>query len=126
APADLWGVFLAVIEAKSRPLWNVLKAHGALERWDAAEGLAVVVLDDPGHEFFLRPRVDALTDALRAVAGPAARLELRSEGGGRPNGTPRETDRARSAKREVMEHPFVREAVNLFEGDVEEVRVLKP
>ncbi len=118
-------------EASNRPFWNLLKAHGSLAAWDPGERVAAVALDDPGHEFFVRSKLELLTRVLAEVAGPGARVELRFEAraprareAGREAG--RETDRARSAKREALEHPLVREALEIFEGDVEEVRALKP
>ncbi|MBE0616615.1 MAG: hypothetical protein IH608_01645, partial [Proteobacteria bacterium] len=87
----------------------------------------VLVLDDPGHEFFVRGKLDLLNQLLCEAAGPGARVELRCEAQpSRARDGARETDRARSAKREVLEHPLVREVMEIFDGDVDEVRVLKP
>lgn len=125
--AAVWEALLRGAEAANRPFWNVLKAHGTLASWDPGTRVAAVALDDPGHEFFVRSKADLLTRVLIEVAGPGARLELRFDqrpARGRDGG--RETDWARNAKRETLEHPLVREALEIFDADVEEVRVLKP
>ncbi|MEW6487099.1 MAG: DNA polymerase III subunit gamma/tau [Thermodesulfobacteriota bacterium] len=125
--AAVWEALLRGAETGNRPFWNVLKAHGSLASWDPETRVAAVALDDPGHEFFVRSKADLLTRVLTEAAGPGARLELRFDqrpARGRDGG--RETDWARSAKRETLEHPLVREAMEIFEADVEEVRVLKP
>jgi len=125
--AAVWEALLRGAETGNRPFWNVLKAHGSLASWDPETRVAAVALDDPGHEFFVRSKAELLTRVLAEVAGPGAHLELRFDqrpARGRDGG--RETDWARSAKRETLEHPLVREAMEIFEGDVEEVRVLKP
>ncbi len=123
----LWAAFLAEIERENRPVWNVLREHGRLGSWDAAAGRAVVVYDDPGLQFFFSSKQGPLTKALRRVAGPGARVVLESGEPAAPRPDPRrETDRARHLKREVLDHPLVRDAVEVFDGDVEEVRVLKP
>ncbi|MDW7711169.1 MAG: DNA polymerase III subunit gamma/tau [Deferrisomatales bacterium] len=127
--AEVWEALLRGAEGANRPFWHVLRAHGRLEAWDPDGKVAAVVLDDPGHEFFVRSKLELLTRILAEAAGPGARVELRFEarqGRGRGRDGARETDRARSAKREALEHPLVREAMEIFEGDVEEVRVLKP
>lgn len=125
--AGVWEALLRGAEAGNRPFWNVLKAHGSLASWDPEHRVAAVALDDPGHEFFVRSKTDLLTRVLTEVAGPGARLELRFEARpARGRDGARETDWARSAKRETLEHPLVREAMEIFEGNVEEVRVLKP
>jgi DNA polymerase-3 subunit gamma/tau len=125
--AAVWEALLRGAESGNRPFWNVLKAHGTLASWDPAARVAAVALDDPGHEFFVRSKADLLARVLAEVAGPGARLELRFDGRparGREGG--RESDWARSAKRETLEHPLVRDALEIFEADLEEVRVLKP
>ncbi len=123
----LWTAFLAEIERENRPVWNVLREHGRLGSWDAATGRAVVVYDDPDLRFFFSSKQGPLTEALRRVAGPKARVELESgePAASRPDPR-RESDRARHLKRAALDHPLVRDAVEIFDGDVEEVRVLKP
>jgi hypothetical protein len=81
--------------------------------------------DDPVHEFFFGSKREVLTELLRRQVGPDARLELRCVAES-VRAAPRETDRARHSKREAMEHPLVREAAEIFDADVEEVRILKP
>ncbi len=121
----LWRAFLAAVEGVSRPTWNVLRAHASLQGWDPVAGRATLALDDPDQDFSVRGKLDLLTEVLRGIAGPRATLELaapaaRAKGGGR------EPDAVRAAKREVLETPLVRDALNLFDGDVEEVRPAKP
>jgi DNA polymerase-3 subunit gamma/tau len=128
-PRDLgesWKELLARAEEANRPFWNVLKAHAKLASWDSEQRLATVTYDDPKHEFFLASKTDLLTRILRQVVADDARLDLKCE---RPREQPEkraETDRARNVKREALEHPLVREAVEIFDGNIDEVRVLKP
>jgi hypothetical protein len=103
----------------------VLKEHARLGSWDPASGVAVVTLDDPGQEFFLRPRLEALQETLRQLTSPRARLELRSLET-KPARAPIESDQARNVKKEALEHPLVRGALEIFDGEVAEVRALKP
>ncbi|GAB4266248.1 MAG: hypothetical protein Kow0092_19050 [Deferrisomatales bacterium] len=122
----LWQRLLEGVERLNRPFWAVLREHGSLASWDEARGTAVVRYDDPAHGFFFQEKLGVMAAALREVAGPAARIELELAPGAKPErDAGKETDRARSLKREALEHPLVREAVEIFEGDVEEVRVLK-
>ena len=125
-PAALWREVLAEAERANRPFWSVLKDHSKLKSWDPEARAAVVGLDDPGHEFFLRSKLDLLAGVLRKVAGPGARVELgRAEA--RPQGRgPAETDYARDVKRDALKHPLVRDAMEIFDAEIEEVRVLKP
>jgi DNA polymerase-3 subunit gamma/tau len=126
SPQELWSRLLDAIENPSRPFWNVLKAHGRLLSWDAGDKLAVVGYDESGDEFFLRSKLPVLVDALQAITGPGTRAELRWSGReGKGKNGPAETDRARSVRREALEHPLVREALEIFEADVEEVKAIK-
>jgi DNA polymerase-3 subunit gamma/tau len=128
-PRDLgetWSELLAGAEEANRPFWNVLKAHAKLTSWDPEQRLATVTYDDPRHEFFLRSKTDLLTGVLRQVVAGDARLDLKCERPREQAEKRGETDRARSVKREALEHPLVREAVEIFDGNIDEVRVLKP
>jgi len=125
--AQVWQALLREAERANRPFWNVLRAHGSLASWDAVARTATVTLDDPGHEFFVRSKTDLLARLVQQVAGPGARIEVSSApAAAKPQGGPKESDRTRNAKREAMEHPLVRDAMEIFDGDVEEVRVVKP
>ncbi|MBI5018524.1 MAG: DNA polymerase III subunit gamma/tau [Deltaproteobacteria bacterium] len=124
----VWNAILSGVERSNRPFWTVLRGHGRLDSWDADRRLAVVACDDPGQEFLWRPKAGLLTEALAGLAGAGARVELSfpaSDGPRGRNGSA-ESDRARSLKKEALEHPLVREALEIFDGDVEEVRALKP
>lgn len=119
---------LGRLEHTNRPFWTGLKGHGSLAARDPERRSATVACDDPGQEFFWRPRLDLLKSAFQAVAGGAVRVELRFarvERSGAANGSG-EWDRARSFKKEALEHPLVRDAPDLFDADVEEIRALKP
>ena len=123
---ELWDRLLDSLEKPNRPFWSVLKTHGHLLSWDPESRLVVVGCDNAGDEFFLRSKLPVLAEALKAIAGPEARAELRWAGTERKsrNGSA-ETDRSRGLKREALEHPLVREALEIFEADVEEVKALK-
>jgi DNA polymerase-3 subunit gamma/tau len=123
---EVWRELLAQAEETNRPFWNVLKAHGSLTSWDPEQRVATVTCDDPGHEFFLQSKLSVLTAILRRVAGDGARVELKCDRAQTKPAAPRESDRARHVKREALEHPLVREAIEIFDGNVEEVRVHKP
>jgi hypothetical protein len=116
------------VELSNRPFWTVLKDHGRLVSWEPDKRLAVVGCDDPGQEFLWRPKLALLTAALERLAGPGVRAELRfaAPDGRKARNGPADSDRARSLKKEALEHPLVREALEIFDGDVEEVRALKP
>jgi len=125
--AQVWEALLRGAEGANRPFWNVLRAHGRLASWDAGSRTAKVILDDPGHEFFVRSKADLLLRLIREVAGAGAQIEVDcGRAPEEPRSSAKESDRARSAKRETMEHPLVRDAMEIFDGDVEEVRVAKP
>jgi DNA polymerase-3 subunit gamma/tau len=130
APMDgprLWDALLRSAEVSNRPFWNVLRAHGRLAAWDPAGPVGTLTLDDVGHEFFVRSKAELLARLVQEVAGPGARMDVNCDRVAEAaRGNPKESDRARSAKREVLEHPLVRDAMELFDGDVEEVRVPKP
>jgi len=125
--ALVWAAVLRGAEGANRPFWNVLRAHGSLTAWDISGRKATVTLDDPGHEFFVRSKIDLLARLVQEVAGPGASVQVTcAQSHAEPKSGPKESDRARSAKRETLEHPLVRGAMEIFDGDMEEVRVAKP
>ncbi len=127
-PAEFWAALLAAAETMNRPLWNVLRAHGRVESWDPVARAASLAFDDPGQEFFVQSRADVLGRLLAQVAGRGAKVQTRSEAPREPKarGAARETDHDRKLKRDALGHPLVRDALELFEGDVEDVKLRKP
>jgi len=127
-PEEFWAALLAAAETMNRPLWNVLRAHGKVESWDPGGRAASLLFDDPGQEFFVQSRADVLGRLLAQVAGRGAKVQTRSEAPREPKGrgAARETDHDRKLKRDALGHPLVRDALELFEGDVEDVKLGKP
>ncbi len=125
---EFWIALLAAAETMNRPLWNVLRAHGRVESWDPGARAASLVFDDPGQEFFVQSRSDMLGRLLAQVAGRGAKVQTRSDAAREPKGRgpARDTDHDRKLKRDALGHPLVRDALELFEGDVEDVKLRKP
>ncbi len=124
APAgagDLWARVLERARSRNRAFWSVLREHGRLRGWDPGERRVVVEVD-PDQEFFLRSKLDLMGEVLEDACGGRVRVEIRAS---RPGAGSRETDRSRHLRKEAVEHPLVRDAMELFDGTVEDVRVLK-
>ncbi len=129
APAgagDVWARALERARARNRAFWSVLRKHGRLRRWEPEERRVLVEVD-PDQEFFLRSKSDLMGEVLEEVCGGKVRVEIRASrpAPGGPGAGPRESDRSRHLKKEAMEHPLVRDAMELFDGTVEDVRVLR-
>ncbi|MDF1551843.1 MAG: hypothetical protein P1P84_02215, partial [Deferrisomatales bacterium] len=125
-PKALWAELLAWAEDRNRPFWSVLTAHAELAGWDPQTRLGRVTYDDPSHEFFLKGKQELLVEFFSARAGGPARVEFECTGVGRaPRVAAGDTDHSRSIRKEAQQHPLVRQAVDVFDGDIEEVRVLK-
>ena len=123
---NVWVRALELARARNRAFWSVLREHGRLRRWDA-EGRRALVEVDPDQEFFLRSKLDLMREVLGEACGGKVRVEIRTTrpASGGPGGGSRESDRSRHLKKEAAEHPLVRDAMELFDGTLEDVRVLK-
>ncbi len=125
-PKALWAELLAWAEDRNRPFWSVLTAHAELAGWDPQTRLGRVSYDDPSHEFFLKGKQELLVEFFSARAGGPARVEFECTGARcAPRDAAGDTDQSRSIRKEAQQHPLVRQAVDVFNGDIEEVRVLK-
>ena len=123
-PAAIWNRALDAVRERNRAVWSVLKEHARLAAWEPEEGRALVEVD-PEQLFFVRERKQILEGAFGEGTGRRVTVEVRApERGG--SGGSRPTDRGRRLRREALEHPLIREALEMFDGTVEAVRVLKP
>ncbi len=118
-----WNRALDAVRGRNRAVWSVLKEHARLAAWEPEAGRAVVEVD-PEHLFFAREKKPILEGALGEGAGRRVVVEVRAPERGGSGGRP--TDRGRRLRREALEHPLIREALEMFDGTVEAVRVLKP
>lgn len=122
--AGAWGRFLEAVQESNRVLWNVLRDHVQFRSWDP-EARRVCLATDREHLFFFRSKAEVLGNAAVRVWGPGASVDWvveESSPAARPGGS----DRARQLRKEALEHPLVRGAMEIFDATVEEVRVLKP
>jgi hypothetical protein len=105
----------------------VLTAHAGLAGWDPETRLARITYDDPSHEFFLKGKQELLLEFFSDHAGGPARVEFECTGARcAPRAAAGDTDQVRSIRKEAQQHPLVRQAMDVFDGDIEEVKVLKP
>ncbi len=124
-PGEGWNRFLEDLRERNRAVWNVLREHARLSAWDAAAS-RLVLETDREQLFFFRAKAPVLREAAGRVWGPGTGVEfVVSSGSGEPR--PRSaSDRARNLRKEALEHPLVRGALEIFDGTVEDVKVLKP
>jgi len=124
--SEAWRLVLASLENSSRPLWKILSAHAKLSSWDAVGRNCVITYDDPGHGFFLKPKIDEIASALKKIAGFSVSVKFEcekapassSQGGS-------SQDEVRKLRRAALSHSLVKKATELFGGEVEEVRIVK-
>lgn len=122
-PQDAWERFLGAVQESNRAVWNVLREHARFRAWDP-QTRRVQLATDREQLFFFRSKAEVLGRAAARVWGTGAAVDWvvdeaapRSRAGG--------SDLARQVRRETLEHPLVRGAMEIFDATVEEVRVLK-
>jgi len=124
--AGVWRGLLAWAEDRSRPLWSVLSVHAKLAAWDGDARVARIAYDDPNCEFGLRNKQELLAEYFSSLTRGPVQVEFECTGtrAGRPD-LAKDGERARQLRKETQQHPLVRRALELFDGDLEEVRGLK-
>ncbi|WP_025322030.1 DNA polymerase III subunit gamma/tau [Deferrisoma camini] len=128
APADPgqgWDRFLESLRERNRVVWNVLREHARFSSWDP-EGKRLVVETDREQLFFFRAKAQVLREAAGRVWGTGAGVEFVVSSGSDAQRPRSASDRARNLRKEALEHPLVRGALEIFDGTVEDVKVLKP
>ncbi len=123
-----WERLLETVRERHRALWSVLKEHGRMGGWNPEQGTLVLEVE-PAQMFFVRDRAAVLERAAAAALGNGrqVKIEIRGAGAGpAQREASRGTDRSRRLQREALDHPLVRDALDVFDGIVENVRVLKP
>lgn len=122
---EAWKLLLTSIEKSSRPLWGILSVHAKLSSWDPVSSKAVILYDDPGHGFFLKPKVEEIASALKSITGHPFAVALKCETTPRLTKGESNVSEARNIRRAALSHSLVKKTTELFGGEVEEVRVVK-
>ncbi|GAB4246940.1 DNA polymerase III subunit gamma/tau [Deferrisoma sp.] len=123
SPPDAWERFLGAVRESNRALWNVLREHARFRRWDP-EARRVHLATDREQLFFFRSKADVLGRAAARVWGAGAAVDWVVDEPA-PRGRAGGSDLARQVRKETLEHPLVRGAMEIFDATVEEVKVLK-